>query len=315
MAFKNLISTLPDGPSLRPRYPERLTRAGAVLAERIERSGRPVTTPYELFRAIRFIYADGRGLYLRKTEPDLADYVRLRKNLMDCGVLASDPDYGRRAFRILDNPDLPADDICCLVDPFCYISHLSAMQRYGLTNRRPEALHLSRPAARILGDLAIAAMLADQGTNLPMPADKAVRLHAVRHPPRVRKRKVQLFQTARPGQSIANRSGFSRIATIGQTFLDTLDNPDLCGGMVEVLEIWTAHAGIYVDDIVAAVDRHESGIVKIRAGYILDEMLGISDERIQAWRRFAQRGGSRLLDPAKVYAPRYSEKWMISLNA
>lgn len=305
----------PDGTILRPRYPERLTRAGATLAERLEHSGRPVTTPYEMFRAIRLIYADGRSLYLRKTVPDGADYVRLRKNLFDCNVLASDPDYGRRAFRVLTNPDLPADDICCLVDPFCYISHLSAMQRYGLTNRRPEALHLSRPVARILRDMALQMMQDESGSGLAMPAAKAVRLHAVQHPSNVRKRRVHLFQSAHPGQSIANRSGYSRISTIGQTFLDTLDSPALCGGMVEVLDIWRGHAATYLDDIVAAVSRHDSGIVKVRAGYILDEMLGIGDERVQAWRQFAQRGGSRLLDPAKSYAPRYSEKWMISLNA
>lgn len=313
MKFSDVTSL--DGTSLRPRYPERLTRAGAALAERLEHSARPIVTPYEMFRAIQAIYADGRALYLRKTAPDGADYARLRKNLIDCDVLAGDPDYGRRAFRILKNPDLPADDICCLVDPFCYISHLSAMQRYGLTNRRPEALHLSRPAARILRDMAIVAMQADRGAGQPVLADRALRLHAVQHPPRVRKRKVHLFQTAHPGQSIGNRGGHSRIATIGQTFLDTLDNPALCGGMVEVLDIWRGHAATYLDDIIAAVSRHDSSIAKVRAGYILDEMLGIGDERIQAWRQFAQRGGSRLLDPAKSYAPRYSEKWMISLNA
>ena len=265
-----------------------------------------------MFRAIQAIYSEGRALYLRKAVPDSADYARLRKNLVDCNVLAVDPDYARRAFRIPNNPDLPADDICCLVDPFCYVSHLSAMQRYGLTNRRPEALHLSRPAARLLRDMAMEKMQADQG--LAMPADKALRLHAVQHPPRVRKRKVHLFQTAHPGQSIAVRGGHARIATIGQTFLDTLDSPALCGGMVEVLDIWRAHAATYLDDIAAAVDRASPGIVKVRAGYILDEMLGIADDRIEAWRKFAQRGGSRLLDPAKGYAPRFSDKWMISLN-
>jgi hypothetical protein len=43
--------------------------------------------------------------------------------------------------------------------------------------------------------------------------------------------------------------------------------------------------------------------------------MGVEGARIDAWRAFAQRGGSRKLDPSAEYRPVFSEIWMISLNA
>ena len=84
--------------------------------------------------------------------------------------------------------------------------------------------------------------------------------------------------------------------------------------MSHVLDAWEEHAGTYLDEIVAAVDTATSGLAKSRAGYILEERLGLHHRGIERWKAFAQRGGSRKLDPARDFAPPFSEKWMISLN-
>lgn len=108
--------------------------------------------------------------------------------------------------------------------------------------------------------------------------------------------------------------GRIRVSTLAATFVDTLTEPGRCGGMDKVLKLWDRHARAHVREIVAALEG-ASKIVKVRAGYIFTERLGIETPAIGAWQAFAQRGGSRRLDPERPYAPVFSERWMLSLNA
>lgn len=295
-------------------YDGHLTKIGASVTERLASTERPVVTPYELFLQIWRIYASGTKLYLRSKTPNIDDYSRIRRNLSRCKIINPDPDYHHRAYRILSNGDLPADDICCLVDPFCHISHLSAMQRYGLTNRRPKALHLCRADREASKRLARKLMLADYENGLPESSDNYISLATVSHPSNVRGRKISVFDTKHYGKSVQIRGAYARVATIGQTFLETLQKPGLCGGMPHVLDVWKEHAEKYLEEIISAIDESDMKIVKVRAGYILDELLGNNHPGIDRWLAVAQRGSSRLLDPEKQYAPKFSEKWMVSLN-
>jgi predicted transcriptional regulator of viral defense system len=95
---------------------------------------------------------------------------------------------------------------------------------------------------------------------------------------------------------------------------DTLAEPARCNGMAAVLKLWDRHARQHVQDIASYIDQTWSKIVKVRAGYIFSERLGIETPTISSWVAFAQRGGSRRLDPERPYAPTFSERWMLSLN-
>ena len=293
-------------------YPERLTRAGAHIANQLAGLGRPIIAPFDLYELIRHMYReqDRRVLYLRDAAPDASAYARLRTNLRKSGIIAPDHDYGGRLLRILAEPDLPADDIVCLADPTCYISHLSAMQRWGLTNRAPNALMLTRPDRALAAGMLSRIMEERMGPGETTP----VPLRRITHPAVVRRREITVHDTKAAGQWIAARGTQTRISTIGQTFLDMLQKPEDCGGMTHVLETWEAHARTYLDEIIDAVDAAETGIVKSRAGYILDERLGVRDVRLAGWQALGQRGSSRKLDPSSPFASTFSEKWMISLN-
>lgn len=285
-----------------------MSRADKYLADMMEISGRPVISAHDLFHFIQRMYAEARDqkLYLRDSTATYDNYQTRKASLLAANVIRSDRDYYGR-FRVMAVSDLPADDIVCLVDRFCYISHLSAMHRWGLTNRLPVTLMITRPDRETVTSKLNEIVKQTGKTPFPM--------RNVSHPGTVRKRPIRIIETRKAGASVRNRTGFACVATVGQVFLDTLQQPALCGGMAHVLDVWRDHAGDYLAEIVRAVDETESPIIKCRAGYILEERLGVQNDRIEAWKDFRQRGGSRKLDPSRAFMPEYSENWMISLNA
>lgn len=291
---------------------ERLTIAGARLSELIEAYGQPVLQLFEFFILVEKLFSERstRRLYLRASEPDLDECQRLRRNLTEANFIASDQDYGNRVIRVLRVSDAAADKISTILDPTCCISHLSAMQRWGLTNRRPKALHLTRPS-RAAAKKMLQARHANFYDTYPVAPYKP---SLVNHPAIVRGRPVELVQTGNGAASLISRSDGVRVATIGQTFLDMLLRPNLCGGMGHVIDVWTEHAEGYLEDIVKSVDAAPTAIAKVRAGYILEERLKLSHPVVESWKALSQRGGSRVLDPDHPFAPTFSETWMLSLN-
>jgi len=294
------------------------TKLADAVLKLLEDQRLAVVPLYSLFLAMRRLYApeNRQKLYLRSKIPTQDDLEKLRGNLSSTGAIEIDPDYGRSLYRVPSVGESSADEVCALANPFGYISHLSAMQRWGLTDRRPEALHLTMPPANAAQPLLTQRMAADYGTPFAdLPQEEAIKLHFLRHPKSVRGRKITVHESRHMGRWLPVRESHARLATVGQTFADTVDRPQNCGGMAYIIDVWRSHAGIYREEIISTIDELASPIAKVRAGYLLDDMLGIGDDqRIQGWIRFAQRGSSRVLDPSKNFAQTYSEKWMLSIN-
>jgi predicted transcriptional regulator of viral defense system len=276
-----------------------------------------VVTEYELFIRVLSVFAEGSFQGQRITraprEWDAQRNRSLIRNLVRDRVLVGDNDFRSGVWRIVQAVTAgSAEEACCLADPFCYVSHLSAMDRYNLTDRTPIELHLTtpdRPVWNRLRDEKMDADLANLSSHLEVPM-----LNRIGFKTRVRRREVALHETIHPANPVVIRGEKARIAPIGHVFLEMLETPRLCGGIRHVLDIWETAARQWLGEIIPEVDRHSSKIVRVRAGYIIEERLGISDPRVSSWVQDAQRGGSRKLDPDAPYAPIYSEKWMISLN-
>ncbi len=275
-----------------------------------------VITLYEMHQLCMALYVqgeyDGRKLVRPRTAPKTSYTIKLIKKLEQNHVLRPDDDFTFNVFRVSNSPDQSAEEICCYIDPFCYISHLSAMHRYSLTNRTPAELHLTTPA-NVLWTALAENMMGDAYAS-ELPKRSRLRLQKLVFPPAVRERPVTRHESKHPGNHQTIRDSTARIATIGQTFADMLEHPSICGGMSHVIEVWEEHATRFREEIISVVEQHYKKLVKVRAGYLLSERLHVHDDRIENWRSAAQRGSSQKLDPERPFAPTFSEKWMLSLN-
>jgi predicted transcriptional regulator of viral defense system len=202
----------------------------------------------------------------------------------------------------------------CSLDPFAYVSHLSALEYHGLTDRFPQIVSMTRPPAAEWRKQAKERMLKDLGEKYPLYIEaglpKLVRPDVLK----IGQTSIQIHERSQMGAYRLVVGSSLRVATIGRTFLDMLREPALCGGWQHVIDIYRQEARRYLNLIVDEVNQHGHPIDKVRAGYVLSEVCGLESESFDDWQKCAQRGGSRKLDADGDYAPQYSERWKLSLN-
>ncbi|WP_238532113.1 hypothetical protein [Rahnella aquatilis] len=109
-------------------------------------------------------------------------------------------------------------------------------------------------------------------------------------------------------------SGGVRVTNIGETFLDMLKEPDLCGGFEHVFSVFENYHEKFLPVILKEISKNGNSMDKARAGYILEEVIGIKNKVIESWKDDVKRGGSRKLIPSNPYKNVFSETWCISIN-
>jgi predicted transcriptional regulator of viral defense system len=276
---------------------------------------KPIISKFEIYYLALGIskskFYDGQAIRAQRTAFGFEKNSNLIRTLLADKFIFQDSDF-KNHYRVSTEGNGNCDEVCCLVDPFCYLSHLSAMQKYGLTNRIPEIVILTTPESKLWNK-----MKKDLEEKYQQKFPEEIEYPPMKKPvfpATIRKMKVKLVESIFVHPSIQIRDSHARISGIGHTFLDMLTNPELCGGMAHVIDVWKESAKTYLDEIIEAIDQSPKSIIKCRAGYIIDEVLNIQNDRVNNWMKFAQRGGSRVLDPNSPYAPIFSEKWMISIN-
>lgn len=276
----------------------------------------PVVTFYDFFvLGHRLFHSKTWKGESMKRMPHAWDQLRAKnaiRRLEARRALVSDSDFTSSVWRVTQATRAgSAEEVACIADPFAYVSHLSAMQRYGLTDRSPQALHLTTPKRPLWNALRIERAVHD------LPDVQRVENSILARPgfrDTIRRRPIVVHVSSHPWHPSQVSGEETRITSIGQTFADMLTEPGLCGGMRHVLDVWESEASQWVQEIVAAVDELDVKIAKVRAGYILSEIMDIDHPALHNWVKFAQRGGSRKLDPDSDYVPEFSERWMISIN-
>lgn len=279
----------------------------------------PTLTAYRLGVIIFDLYVAGeihdKKLAVKMPLPERRHFRQVLQFLLSYGVLNGLRGFPAGAvYKLIGRSDPTGPEIICAVDPFAYLSHLSAMAIHGLTDRIPHTLFVSSPSPPQWRSSANALMRKDLGNRLTDYIEAGF-------PPLLRTRfdkvygqPVHLTRSSHLGAFKKLEPNGVKVSTIGRTFLDMLREADLCGGIQHVLDIYKQHAHAYLPLVIGEVDQHGTDIDKVRAGYVLEELCGLQAEELTNWAKSAKRGGSRKLVPKNPYSSTYSEKWCLSLN-
>lgn len=280
-----------------------------LIQEKLSGWERPVVTDYELAVLMTSQVASLDEL------PSRLLYEKVVDSLGAYGLISSNKDFKPGAVYHLFGRSKPkATEVACAVDPFSYISHLSAMEYHGLTDRFSKTLYVTTPPDSEWKELAKGRMARDLREQ--MGAFQGAKLPLLRRPvfERVEGVRVEVMRRSSRGAFKTIKSPIIRVAMIGRAFLDMVREPGNCGGIQHVVDIYRDYGARYLPLIAEEVERHGNAVEKVRAGYLLDEVCHLRHPLIEGWAQYAQRGGSRMLDPQGEYAPDYSEKWKLSIN-
>ncbi len=291
-----------------------------ALSLHLSELDQPVISYYDIAMFIFNLLISGRykGDSVELSAND-GNYINsLEKNieaLIQFGIIDYHKDFSKgKIFKITAKKAYNAGDVLCSIDPFAYLSHLSAMDYHGFTDRIPKILYYTTPPTKDWVKFANDKMLKDSKGKLneyfdgKLPRLTKTKIHTIDKTP------IISYSSIHQGafKKIEGRS--LRVSTSGRTFLDMVRKPDYCGGMRHVLEVYSKFGKEHSRLIISEIDRHGNLIEKTRAGYILEEICKIKDEIIENWAKNVQRGGSRMLDPQSEYSDNYSAKWSLSIN-
>lgn len=280
----------------------------------------PVVTSYELGKIVFEFYVSKKYQSetikgLQKDTPQMPDYSRNIKRLLERGILSPNKNFPEKSvFNILGRKSTEAEEVICTVDPFCYVSHLSAMAHHGLTNREPQILFVSTPSPQDWSQFAKQKMAKDLKENLDAYIQSGLpKLTRIRCQ-KIQGRTLNKYSSKHLGAFKSIMDKQLRVSTIGRTFIDMVRVPKLCGGIRHVVECFENFAQEYSSLIISEAEQHANSIEKARLGYLLDEVCNIENDTLYEWAKHVERGGSRKLDPNSEYSPTYSEKWCLSIN-
>ena len=269
----------------------------------------PVVTGYTLAQS-----------FFRSLPEDRRSTAKLSFNEMLDGLLRVrlltrlDASVSGHGYQIFGRSRATTAEIVCGLDPFAYVSHLSAMEHHGLTDRFPQILYMTRPSATEWRAEAMERMSKDLGDSVDAFLRSGLPRLVRPRIERIGSTVVRLQERSQLGAFRRVSGSNLRVATLGRVFLDMLREPVLCGGVQHVVDVHRRQAKRYLRLIVDEVDRHGHAIDKVRAGYLLSEVCHLDAPELSRWESLAQRGGSRKLDPEGEYVPVFSARWQLSIN-
>ena len=223
-------------------------------------------------------------------------------------------DGGMDGFYVISGkPRYTAQESISTFFPYGYVSHISAMEWYGLTDKVPKVVRFTTCSKVEWKGRFESEFVTRFGSN------KEFKDFVPKYP------KAGLFFEGKEllvssetnyVEPASVRGTPMRVSTIGKTFIDMFRHPSFCGGDEHVYDVFLEHGKKYSKQIIADLEKYGRKIDKARLGFMLDKVLGVKHEKISIWREEArhERGGSKVLSTDRPFSSVYDEDWSISLN-
>lgn len=242
-----------------------------------------------------------------------------------------EPIQGKTLYKVTcpyARPSLNIYELANEAYPAGILSHSSAMELHRLTDQRSYTMHLYEapytPGQTARVPSSVNEKSSEESLSTIPPGTNLAdwRTESLPRNVRLTDHNEYIIQTHTTkaiwifGSEILQSQGVDiRVTNVERTLIDGLRNPANCGGLNEVFRAWVRAADdLSVDQLVEYVKRFDQSILYQRVGFVLEAM-GIHHEQLDSWKKEkAQRGGSRVLNADKDYAPEYSEDWKLSIN-
>lgn len=206
---------------------------------------------------------------------------------------------------------LPLDEREVLVEAHAYtiLSYYSALEFHGLTYDQPKVI-TAFSAAKMQRDFIPLDTEIDEWEGLSFPS-KTMPGKVLSMP--VTWRSLSPSRTF--GIDTYRRQQLPyRVTSLERTLIDSLQEPSLSGGILNVLRAWViGYDRVDLPTLVRYTEMYGIALLKQRVGFVLEE-LGLHHPMLDIWAAKSNRGGSSRLVGTAEFSTHYSERWNLSLN-
>lgn len=252
---------------------------------------------------------------ISKSTPTVREYSRYITKLEDSGIIKPERSLSSgstSSFYIVNTPGKKSSlEMICSVFPYGYISYLSAMSWYGITDRIPKKIYFTAPSRDSWKEKSFAEISDRLGSRVsssdfipPYPSNgvyfgKEISLSTI----------ANMIEPR-------DADGGIRVPDVGDLFIDMLRHPEKCGGEEHAIDVFMEHASTFKRKIINRTNLHGTAIDKARIGFMLCDVLGVNSETISDWKeeKSNSRGSSRKLISKADFSSIYSEDWNMSIN-
>jgi len=208
--------------------------------------------------------------------------------------------------RYLENSS--DEELICSIYEHGYIGYLSALYLHGMTDRFPKVINyvIFKRSDWVAKYTDVNNPISDFGKRYYLPSYPVDRKFPEKFLKISIKKDVIDFSE--------KNDGLIRVHAIEPLLIDCLKNPELCGGLDHVIDIFEEYGASLSARLIEYTDQKGSLMDKARIGFILEKVCDVKSNRFQYWKPQMLRGGSRIFSPKNPHSSWYDPDWLISLN-